>query len=99
MTLDIPAPPTWFARAACGPTPDLLDEPTAWGQVADGWFPDARGAKTQDGSPQTSARHAIYICATCPVRLLCLDYAVEHKLEGVWGGTTDMQRKGVRRAS
>jgi hypothetical protein len=33
------------------------------------------------------------ICSQCPVKILCLDYAVSAQMQGVWGGTTDFERK------
>lgn len=32
-------------------------------------------------------------CYRCPVRLDCLEYAVANNCVGVWGGTTDNQRR------
>ncbi len=38
------------------------------------------------------------ICATCPVREPCLEFALEvRQLEGVWGGLTDTERRRLRR--
>lgn len=38
------------------------------------------------------------ICAGCPVRDICLEYALEAKIEhGVWGGTSERQRHRLRR--
>ena len=36
------------------------------------------------------------ICAPCPAKALCLAYATEHKLEGLWAGTSEAQRKNMR---
>ncbi|MGE3445908.1 MAG: WhiB family transcriptional regulator [Acidimicrobiia bacterium] len=37
------------------------------------------------------------ICAACPVCAACLDYALEHpQLVGVWGGTTEAERRRLR---
>lgn len=34
------------------------------------------------------------ICATCPVKEACLDYALENRIDhGVWGGTSERQRR------
>lgn len=33
------------------------------------------------------------ICEVCPVKILCLDYAVSAGMQGIWGGTTDGERK------
>jgi len=38
------------------------------------------------------------ICAACPVRQPCLDFALEHDLaHGIWGGTTPAERQEQRR--
>lgn len=43
-------------------------------------------------------RAAKAVCATCPVRVACLDYAVEEGIEeGVWGGTGEWTRRRRRR--
>jgi len=34
------------------------------------------------------------ICGPCPIRAACLAYATEHKLEGIWAGTTEAMRSG-----
>ncbi len=46
------------------------------------------------------ARGALAICATCPVRLDCLEYALEARERfGIWGGTTEKQRRRLVRRS
>ena len=36
------------------------------------------------------------ICATCPVKERCLEYALEHRIEhGVWGATSERQRRRI----
>jgi len=38
------------------------------------------------------------VCAGCPVQEPCLDYALSHRVqEGVWGGTSECQRKRILR--
>ncbi len=38
------------------------------------------------------------VCADCPVRQECRDYAIAHGDPfGIWGGTTGKQRRAVRR--
>jgi hypothetical protein len=32
------------------------------------------------------------ICASCPVRVLCRDYAKSTRVSGIWGGTTEAER-------
>jgi WhiB family transcriptional regulator, redox-sensing transcriptional regulator len=39
------------------------------------------------------------VCATCGVRQLCLDYALEtRQVHGVWGGTSEHERRGLAAA-
>jgi WhiB family redox-sensing transcriptional regulator len=48
------------------------------------------------GSPHDRklvANEAKAICSVCPVKIRCLDYAVSAGMHGVWGGTTDSERK------
>ena len=59
-----------------------------------------RGAGTETFYPATpdEEAEALSICATCPVRAQCLDYAVRnHETYGIWGGTTPEQRRRIRR--
>jgi WhiB family redox-sensing transcriptional regulator len=53
----------------------------------DKFFPD-------DGNYE----YAKGVCATCTVKLICLEYAMQHKIkDGIWGGVTPEQRKKARR--
>jgi WhiB family redox-sensing transcriptional regulator len=37
------------------------------------------------------------VCAECPVRGECLDYALLHRIMyGVWGGTSERERRRIR---
>lgn len=37
-------------------------------------------------------------CKPCPIRMLCLEYAIKHnETEGIWGGMTVSERKKIRR--
>ena len=41
---------------------------------------------------------ALSVCASCPVRADCLDWAIlTRQDDGVWGGMTETQRKRERR--
>ena len=44
-----------------------------------------------------SVEDARAICGRCPVAAACLDFALEHHCIGVWGGTTERQRRKMRR--
>jgi WhiB family redox-sensing transcriptional regulator len=38
------------------------------------------------------------VCANCPVRELCLEYALFHNIEhGVWGGASERARRRIAR--
>ncbi|MDQ5874483.1 MAG: WhiB family transcriptional regulator [Actinomycetota bacterium] len=52
------------------------------------WFPE-RGR---------SAEPAKRICARCPVREECLEWALQHEDFGVWGGLSAQERKRTRAA-
>ena len=44
-----------------------------------------------------SAEPARQICAACPVRQPCLDYALSHGImHGIWGGLTERDRRALR---
>ena len=57
------------------------------------FFPEAR---------QSPSAEAKAFCAACSVSAECLEYAIENRLSGVWGGTSETQRslmRKMRRAS
>ena len=37
------------------------------------------------------------LCLSCPVRVQCLVAALENNAVGIWGGTTEAERKTIRR--
>jgi len=46
-----------------------------------------------DGVGVTKARK---VCADCPVKSACLEYALEHRIEhGVWGGASERERRRI----
>ena len=73
------------------------------GYVAETWQDEGdcrRWAGVIDFFPRRgeSAREAKAICASCPVREPCLDFALREKItHGVWGGMTELERRQVRR--
>lgn len=45
-----------------------------------------------------STREALAVCRRCPVQGPCLEYALVHDERfGIWGGTTERQRRRLRR--
>jgi len=72
----------WQDRAACkGPQSRVFFPPSHLERK------DEREAREQ---------RAKAICATCPVRIECLDYAIEiREPHGIWGGLNELERKAV----
>jgi len=67
------------------------------------WTTDALCAQVDPDLfyPETGApnRDAKQVCAGCNVRAECLAYAIAHRERcGVWGGTTERERRRMRRA-
>lgn len=78
----------WQPRAACR------------GPQAAVFFPPATFER-KDEKEEREAR-AKAICATCPVKKPCLEYALRiREPHGIWGGLNEVERKQVltRRAS
>ena len=67
------------------------------------WQTDALCAQTDPEAffPEKggSTRDAKRVCAACPVRDECLDYAMAHDEKfGIWGGLSERERRRLRRA-
>ena len=44
-----------------------------------------------------TAGPARQVCARCPVRQACLDYAISNRItHGIWGGLTERERRGLQ---
>jgi WhiB family redox-sensing transcriptional regulator len=66
-----------------------------WRQLA-----DCRGVEPEIFYPVTDeeAEEAKVICAGCPVREMCLDFALTNReRDGVWGGATERERRRILR--
>jgi hypothetical protein len=77
-------PEPWTERAAC-----VNDNPKEPGKPEDlnDWHQPAN-------SPRT--RFALSVCATCPVRQECLDYAIRNRIDnGIWGGVTEKELRSL----
>ena len=76
--------PPWQRRAACKTAPPEVT-----------WF-GRRFNPTREESPTAVAKA---ICATCPVRTECLEYALAQgdDLMGIWAGTSQAERVALRR--
>ena len=63
-------------------------------------FAACTGGEGMTFFPQSKAEEqaALAVCATCPVREDCLDHALAtNERFGVWGGTTEKQRRALSR--
>lgn len=59
------------------------------------WFPD-HGLHNENDSPMRY-REAKKLCKVCPVRDLCLEYAlIQGEAFGMWGGLTPRERMQIR---
>ena len=76
---------TWQHRARCRPRhPEGSYDPELWFPVG------------FTGPAIEQAETAKAVCRTCPVRTECLDEALTHDYSGVWGGTTEAERRAIR---
>ena len=61
------------------------------------WMTDANCAGNKEflkEKPRTSSLEKI--CGACPVRYLCLNYAIANNELGYWAGTTERDRQEMR---
>ena len=62
----------------------------------DEWFP----ATSEPAKARVQSSQALALCATCAVRAECLELALRHwgdaGQHGIWGGTLESQRRGMR---
>jgi WhiB family redox-sensing transcriptional regulator len=72
----------WQAKAACrGPQSSVF-------------FPPSHFERKEEKEARENRAKAI--CATCPVRRPCLDYALRiREPHGIWGGLNEVERKQV----
>lgn len=72
-----------------------IDKAPAWTARAACRDSDIRMFFPEQGE---SAAHARAVCRSCPVRLECLDDAIERQeLFGIWGGLDSRERSTIRR--
>lgn len=87
------APPAWFAEAAChGKGPDLFFAAPMW---------SSEGPRPSNGRRKADPyREARQLCACCPAREDCLDYALTtDQRHGCWGGLSPNERRRLQRAA
>ena len=60
--------------------------------------PDLFFPVSSRGVSATQIDRAKSVCASCPVRARCLDFALSTQQQfGIWGGTTEDERKRMSR--
>jgi WhiB family redox-sensing transcriptional regulator len=76
-------------------TPEVVpDFPGAWSELASCAGEDPTLFFPVYGDPGTRARQ---VCASCPVRIDCLEYAIDADEFGIWGGLDQEQRRSLLR--
>ncbi|WP_412753963.1 WhiB family transcriptional regulator [Krasilnikovia sp. M28-CT-15] len=71
-------------------TGDWRDEGLCAQSDPDAFYPDKN----------TSALPAKQVCAGCPVRRPCLQYALEHDERfGIWGGLSEKERRALKKTT
>jgi WhiB family transcriptional regulator, redox-sensing transcriptional regulator len=85
----IPRDLTWQLKAAC--------RGLVHGGGTDWFFPPDNPGGPKAGKGVTGEKERVEkakaVCAECPVMQECLKYAIENECHGIWGGTTDSERK------
>lgn len=85
--------PTLQLMDAAGPTGGLYFGPElAWQKRANCAQPEAPKADAffpGGGRPSNKSKRA---CLGCPVRDECLDWALTHEEQGIWGGLSEAER-------
>ena len=67
--------------------PEWMERASCHAYPVELFFPDA-------GDPKATITAAKVVCADCPVRLDCLEYALGFDtLPGIWGGKTQRERQ------
>lgn len=82
-----------------GPT-TLATSPIAdWrARAACSGYPNTLFFPATDAADEAAVDRAKSVCDVCPVTNDCLEYALEtNQRSGIWGGTSEKERKSLRR--
>jgi WhiB family redox-sensing transcriptional regulator len=87
VIVDAPITPRTLFQRVCTGTPSWYAEAECKGLDPSLFYPD-RGESTDE---------AKQVCAQCPVATECAEHALAtQERNGVWGGTSERQRKAMR---
>ena len=78
-------------------SPDLLELAACRTHPEIEWVPSSKIRGGVDRTYHANLAAARLVCASCPVRGVCLDEAIREHHVGIWAGTTVLQRRRVRR--
>jgi len=62
-------------------------------QLPDAFFPEDELDHSQR---KQLIKVAKLVCADCPVKALCFDYAFSANMQGIWGGSTADERRAMK---
>lgn len=80
-----------FSPGAAGPL--LAGDPLWWQDLAECQYSDPEIFFPEKGG---SVRDPKRVCAVCPVRAECLEYALaNHERYGIWGGLSERERRRI----
>jgi WhiB family redox-sensing transcriptional regulator len=51
----------------------------------------------EPGEAESTYRMARAICSGCTVKEQCREWGINHEYHGMWGGTTPMERRAIRK--
>ncbi|PLS76275.1 MAG: WhiB family transcriptional regulator [Actinobacteria bacterium] len=82
MSVQLEAEQIWQVKASCR------------GPLASVFFPPSHFERKEDKEHREAQAKAM--CAACPVRQPCLDYALRiREPHGIWGGLNEAERKDL----
>lgn len=90
--------PTKLLAVTYGPAQFIADLAADWrNEAACSGYPNSLFFPTSDAA-KSQVERAKEVCGSCEVTEECLEYAFEtNQRAGIWGGTTEDERKSLRR--
>lgn len=72
---------------------EVLSEPPTWRKESACRGLDPNVFFVQAGQTRLANKIKKQYCMKCAVRMNCLQYALDNKCKGIWGGTSEHERK------